>query len=129
MFLRVKLWPSKLVDGGQTVFFSSKVLGLGIGIFFLPRLAVGLEDSAAFMVVLNWGNEGVSAVAVWSKVMGSGKFIFPLKISGAVKFKIKIIDLFNSTSFVYFKKEGSGKFFYFPEPRTEKIQNRKDNDR
>jgi hypothetical protein len=45
-------------------------------------------------------------------------------------FELKIINLFHSSSFVYLKKpcsKGSGKFF-FPEPRTQKIQNWKDND-
>jgi hypothetical protein len=46
-------------------------------------------------------------------------------------FELKIINLFDSSSFVYFKKPRSTGFWeilFYPEPRTQKIQNRKDND-
>jgi hypothetical protein len=48
-------------------------------------------------------------------------------------FELKLIYLFDSSlvSFIlkFLVAQGSGKFFFFSEPRTQKIQNRKDNDR
>jgi hypothetical protein len=46
---------------------------------------------------------------------------------GAINFELKIINLFDSSSFVYFKKPCSTGFWeiFFPEPRTQKSRNKK----